>query len=157
MTEVTVSGQNFGQELSLRTGKSAGKKVNAWENFQVNQFKVRNQEPGEIIDQLKMLTSQPIPFMGEMPPQEEMDSTDALDSFMEAFYKIVQDKSFNFTPEVRKGIHLATGVRTSFCESVLTFICHHQKLQQAFSDSVEFFMDSLTSVVRLEQENRSMK
>ena len=68
----------------------------------------------------------------------------------------MSDKSINYTEEVRKGIHLATGTRTEFCEHLLTFICHHQKLEQAFVDAVEFFMESLTSVVKLEEENKSM-
>jgi hypothetical protein len=43
-------------------------KMNAWESFEVNQFKVRNQEPRQIIDKLKVLCSAPIPFMDELPP-----------------------------------------------------------------------------------------
>ena len=101
------------------------KKVNAWESFEVNQFKVRNQEPGQIIDKLKQLTANDIPFMGDLPPPEDMDSTDPLDSLMGAFVKIITDKAIDFTDEVRRGIHLATGVRTDFCDALLTFICHH--------------------------------
>jgi len=95
--------------------------------------------------------------MGELPAPDGMDSTDPLDSLMEAFVKITTDKATDFTEDVKKGIHLATGTRTDFCEALLTFICHHQKLEQAFRDSVDFFMESLTSVVKLEEENRSMK
>lgn len=131
-------------------------KVNAWEQFEVNQFKVRNQEPGHIIAKLKQLTASDIPFQGELPPDDDMDSTDPLDSFMYAFVKIVNDKSINWTNDVRRGIHLATHTRTDFCEKMLTFICHHQKLEQAFRDSVDFFMESLTNVVRLEDENKTM-
>ena len=85
-----------------------------------------------------------------------MDSTEPLDSFMYAFVKIVNDKSINWTHEVRRGIHLATHTRTDFCEKMLTFICHHQKLEQAFRDCVDFFMESLTNLVRLEDENKRM-
>ena len=95
--------------------------------------------------------------MGELPPSEDMDSTDPLDSLMCAFVKIITDKAIDFTAEVKGGIHLATGTRTDFCDALLTFICHHQKLEQAFRDSVDFFMESLTSVVKLEEENKSMK
>jgi len=123
----------------------------------VNQFKVRNQEPGQIIDKLKILTANPIPFMSELPHPDELDSTDPLDSFMEAFHKILSERATDFNEDVKRGIHLATGVRTRFCEALLTFVCHHQKLEGAFCDSVEFFMESLTSVVKLEEENRSMK
>jgi len=63
--------------------------------------------------------------MGELPPQEDMDSTDALDSLMCAFVKVINDRALDFTDEIRKGIHLATGTRTEFCESMLTFVCHH--------------------------------
>jgi hypothetical protein len=132
-------------------------KANAWEAFEVNQFKVRNQEPSQIIDKLRVLTASPIPFMAELPPSEELDSTEALDSFMEAFNKIVSERAVNFTADVKKSLHLATGTRTEFCEAVLAFICHHQKLETAFSDSVEFFMESLTNGVRLEEDNRAMK
>ena len=95
--------------------------------------------------------------MGELPPPEDMDSTDPLDSLMCAFVKIITDKAIDFTDEVKSSIHLATGTRTEFCDGVLTFICHHQKLEQAFRDSVDFFMESLTNVVKLEEENKSMK
>lgn len=60
-------------------------KLNAWESFQVNQFKVRNQTPGQIIERLKILTARPLPFQGRLPPASQLDSTDALDSFLEAF------------------------------------------------------------------------
>jgi len=63
--------------------------------------------------------------MTDLPGPEFLDSTDPLDSFMEAFNKVVSDRSTGFTEEVKKGIHLATGTRTEFCESLLTFICHH--------------------------------
>lgn len=95
--------------------------------------------------------------MGDLPLASEMDSTDPLDSFIEAVHKIIEDKSIDFTEEVRKGIHLATGIRTDFCENLITFICHHQKLEHAFVDAVEFFMESLQSVVKLQQENQSMQ
>jgi len=104
------------------------KKINAWEAFEVNQFKVRNQEPGQIISKLQQLTANDIPFMGDLPT-EDLDSTDPLDSLMGAFCKIVNDKSIDFSEEVKKGIHLATGIRTGFCENMLTFICTHQKLE----------------------------
>ena len=63
--------------------------------------------------------------MGELPSADEMDSTDPLDSLMCAFVKIITDKATDFTDEVSSGIHLSTGTRTEFCESLLTFICHH--------------------------------
>ena len=103
-----------------------------------------------------MLTANDIPFMSELPSMDELDSTDPLDSLMIAFVEIVTAKNADFTEEVKKGIHLATGTRTEFCEALLKFICHHQKLEQAFRDSVEFFMESLTSVVKLEEENKTM-
>ena len=67
--------------------------------------------------------------MGELPSADEMDSTDPLDSLMCAFVKIITDKSIDYNDDVRSGIHLATGTRTEFCNSLLTFICHHQKLE----------------------------
>lgn len=63
--------------------------------------------------------------MAELPPPEELDSTEALDSFMEAFHRIVNERAVNFSADVKKSLHLATGTRTEFCEAVLTFICHH--------------------------------
>lgn len=63
--------------------------------------------------------------MGELPCADDMDSTDPLDSLMIAFVKIITDKNIDFTHEVKSSIHLATGTRTEFCESLLTFICHH--------------------------------
>lgn len=101
------------------------KKINAWETFEVNQFKVRNQQPSQIIDKLKELTSNDIPFMSELPSPDELDSTDPLDSLMTAFVEIVNAKNTDFTEEVKQGIHLATGTRTEFCEAMLKFICHH--------------------------------
>jgi hypothetical protein len=95
--------------------------------------------------------------MCELPPAEELDSTDPLDSFLEAIQKIMSKGATDLNDEVRRGIHLATGTRTEYCEALLTFICHHQKLETAFGDSVEFFMESLTSVVKLEEENTKMK
>jgi len=145
------------QPKTPSSGVPRAAKVNAWEHFEVNQFKVRNQDPGQLIDKLKELTAAPIPFQSELPAPEELDSTDPLDSFMVAFNQVTADRSTDFTPEVQKGIHLATGTRTEYCEALLAFICHHQKLEIAFGDSVEFFMESLTSLVQLEAENRSMK
>ena len=95
--------------------------------------------------------------MGDLPSFDELDSTDPLDSLMIAFVEIINAKNTDFTEEVKKGIHLATGTRTEFCEAMMMFLCHHQKLEQAFRDSVEFFMESLTSVVKLEDENKTMK
>lgn len=95
--------------------------------------------------------------MSTLPPSEQLDSTDPLDSFLEAFDKVVQKRATDLTGELKRCIHLATGTRTEYCEAVLAFMCHHQKLEAAFGDSVEFFMDSLTSVVKLEDENREMK
>lgn len=63
----------------------------------------------------------------------------------------------DFTDELKKGIHLATGTRTEYCEALLTFVCQHQKLEIAFQDTVEFFMESLESVVKLEDDNLRMK
>lgn len=78
-----------------------------------------------MIEKLKSLTSSNIPFMDNLPSKYEIDSTDPLDSFMVAFIKIITDRSMDFTLDVKKGIHLATGVRTDFCEKILMFICHH--------------------------------
>lgn len=86
-----------------------------------------------------------------------MDSTDPLDSFLEAFQKIVTSRASGFTDDVKRGIHLATGTRTEYCEALLSFVCHHHKLETAFGDSVEFFMESLNSMVKLENENLAMK
>lgn len=142
---------------SVGKGTRSTGKVNAWETFEVNQFKVRNQAPAAIIDRLRALTAQRIPIMGELPPESELDSTDALDSLLVAFEKIVDTKATDFTDAVRRGLHLATGTRTDYCEALLKFVCHHQKLEAAFGDSVEFFMESLTSVVKLREENAAMK
>ena len=154
-TDLQSRHNSSGLSLS-RDRKKQLPKVNAWEQFEVNQFKVRNQEPSQIISKLKVLTASDIPFQGELPPDDDMDSTDPLDSFMYAFVKIVNEKAINWTTEVRRGIHLATHTRTDFCEKMLTFICHHQKLEQAFRDCVDFFMESLTNLVRLEDENKRM-
>jgi len=75
---------------------------------------------------------------------------------MEAFNIIVTSRATDLTDEVRKNIHLSTGTRTEFCEALLKFICHHQKLEIAFQDSVTFFMESLTAGVRLEEEVKSL-
>jgi hypothetical protein len=53
--------------------------------------------------------------MGEIPRMKDMDSTDPLESFMMAFLKIIDLKSYDFNDEVKKSIHLATGTRTEFC------------------------------------------
>lgn len=58
------------------------KKINAWDTFEVNQFKDKCQEPGEFINKLKLLTAHPIPFMGDLPLQQEMNSTEPIDSFI---------------------------------------------------------------------------
>lgn len=63
--------------------------------------------------------------MDNLPNKTDLDSTDPLDSFMVAFVKIVTDKSVDLNQDVKKGIHLATGTRTDFCEKILMFICHH--------------------------------
>lgn len=39
--------------------------------------------------------------MGNLPKDDELVSTDPLDSFMAAFMKIVSDRSMDFTKEVR--------------------------------------------------------
>jgi len=63
--------------------------------------------------------------MADMPPQDELDSTEPLDSLMEAVQQIVSERQVNFTDEVKRNIHLATGTRTEYCEALLTFLCHH--------------------------------
>jgi hypothetical protein len=72
-----------------------------------------------------MLTAAPVPFMGRLPPPDELDSTEPLDSVMEAVAQIVKQRTVNFTDEVKRSIHLATGTRTEYCEALLKFICHH--------------------------------
>jgi hypothetical protein len=106
---------------------------------------------------LKQLTANDLPFTGELPPPDEIDSTDPLDSFMAAFTKVISERNLDFTSDVKRNIHLATGTRTEFCETMLAYVCHHQKLENAFRDSVDYFMESLTSVVKLEEDNKSMK
>ena len=54
--------------------------------------------------------------MGDIPRKKDIDSTDPLESFMIAFLKIVDQKSYDFNDEVKKNIHLATGTRTEFCQ-----------------------------------------
>jgi hypothetical protein len=76
-----------------------------------------------------MLIANDIPFMSDLPPMDELDSTDPLDSVMIAFVEIITAKNTDFTDELKQGIHLATGTRTEFCESILKFVCHHQKLE----------------------------
>ena len=63
--------------------------------------------------------------MNELPPFDELDSTDALDSLMMAFNEIITAKNTDFTDEVKKSLHLATGTRTEFYDAMLKFICHH--------------------------------
>ena len=130
---------------------------NPWEMADVKIFKMRNIEPHAIIDNLRQLTKKQLPFMGDLPPPEQLVSTDPLDSLMTAIYQVIKDRSLDFTDEVRENIHLATGTRTDFCETILMFICHHQKLEVALRDSVDFFMESLNTLVRLESDNLSMK
>ena len=48
--------------------------------------------------------------------EDELVSTDPLDSFIVAFNKVIVDNSFDFNEEVRSNIHLATGTKTEFCE-----------------------------------------
>jgi hypothetical protein len=47
------------------------------------------------------LTQENLPFMGDLPTDEGLVSTDPLDSFMVAFMKIIGDRSLDFTSKVR--------------------------------------------------------
>jgi hypothetical protein len=62
---------------------------NPWASFDPSIFnKSRGTEPATIISMLKMLTADDILFEGELPSEEEMDSTDPLDSLMSAICRI---------------------------------------------------------------------
>lgn len=75
-------------------------KHNPWELFDVSEFK-NVSEPIQIIEKLKALTQENLPFMGDLPTDEGLVSTDPLDSFMVAFIKIIGDRSLDFTSKVR--------------------------------------------------------
>jgi hypothetical protein len=59
-------------------------------------------DPALVIEKLKQLTQFNIPFMEDLPKKSEIDSTDPLDSFMVAFIKIINDRSTDFSLEVKK-------------------------------------------------------
>ena len=88
--------------------------------------------------------------------EKDLDSTDPLDSFIQSFYKVATEKTHDFSESYKKGIHLATGMKTEFCEAILSYIFHLQKIECTLKSSVGFFMESLSSVVHLEKENKRM-
>ena len=51
---------------------------------------------------LKKLTASPIPFMCQLPPADDLDSTEPLDSVMEAVAHIVKNRIPNFTDEIKR-------------------------------------------------------
>jgi hypothetical protein len=42
----------------------------------------------------------------------DFDSTEAVDSFLEALYVIVDDNILNYNDKCKEGMHLSTGART---------------------------------------------
>jgi hypothetical protein len=128
-----------------------------WDDIDADWFKNRSQDPEAIIEKLKTLTASFIPFQGELPEPEDLNSTDPLDSLMTAVASLVSSRTTNFDAETQKEVHLATGTRTDFCIGLLGYLCQHLKVEHVFKDSVGFFMDSLQRMVKLEDENRKMK
>lgn len=90
--------------------------MNPWEDFDVKSLTTGNLEPVQIIDKLKKLTLNRIPFCGVPLPEHQLVSTDPLDSFIVAFNKVIEDNSYDFSEEVRDNIHLAAGTKTEYCE-----------------------------------------
>jgi hypothetical protein len=51
----------------------------------------------------------------------DLDSTEAIDSFLDSLYYMVEEKVCDFNEKVQSKIHLATGVRTEVCEDFLHY------------------------------------
>jgi hypothetical protein len=88
---------------------------------------------------------------------DDLNSTQAIDSFLEAITHIISNNIQKRGPELFENIHLSTGTRTTFVHEILHYIIKHQAKESMFIDAVEFFAESLEHMVEIEKQNNERK
>ena len=106
----------------------------------------------EIIDYLLEVGAQNVQLNIDMKP-DDLDSTQAIDSFLDAFVATYCWTNKKETKKLFETIHLSTGTRTVFCNEVLLYVIRQQVKETQFIDAVEFFQEALEHMVKIEKEN----
>ena len=122
----------------------------------VNYFKERKMTHTEIIDYLLEVGAQNVQLDLDIKP-DDLDSTQAIDSFLDAFVATYAWTNKKETRKLLDSIHLSTGTRTPFCNEVLSYVMGQQLKETQFIDAVEFFQESLEHMVKVEKENEERK
>ena len=88
---------------------------------------------------------------------QDLDSTQAIDSFLKALVYIATNNVQKKDVGVLDKLHLSTGTRTAFCHELINFLIKHQSKETIFIDAVEFFQESLEHMLKLEEDNAKNK
>ena len=88
---------------------------------------------------------------------DDLDSTQAIDSFLEAICATFNWTNKKETKKLFETIHLSTGTRTDFCNEILSFVVRQQIKETQFIDAVEFFQEALEHMLKIEKENNTNK
>lgn len=91
----------------------------AQERHRASTFSFQNANPKQVSDFLQAIIQQPLSMLYQKP--FDLDSTEPLDSFLDALYFMVSDNVCDYNESVQQRIHLATGVRTEVCEDVIQY------------------------------------
>jgi hypothetical protein len=87
----------------------------------------------------------------------DLNSTSAIDSFLEAVDWIISNNVQKRPPELFDGIHLSTGTRTAYAHEVLHYLIKHQAKEAMFLDAVEFFTETMQHVLEVERQNEERR
>jgi hypothetical protein len=112
--------------------------------------------PREVIDFLFEIGRQNLSLNKLLQP-DDLNSTQAIDSFLEAITHIVSNNIQKRGPELFDSIHLSTGTRTPYVHEILHYIIKHQAKESMFIDAVEFFAESLEKMVEVDKQNNERK
>ena len=76
----------------------------------------------------------------------DIDSTESLDSFLDALYLMVEEKVLDFNEAFQSRLHLAAGIRQEVCEDFLSYFAQLQTRNKLLINAVEFFNEYLTKI-----------
>ena len=87
----------------------------------MNYFKEKKMTSTEIIDYLLEVGAMSVQLNMDLKP-DDLDSTQAIDSFLDAFVAAYSWTNKKETRKLFETIHLSTGTRTAFCNEVLSYV-----------------------------------
>ena len=112
------SGTSKGKDSALR---ASGQVKKPKQPKRVNYFKEKKMSHNEIIDYLLEVGAQSVSLNVDLKP-DDLDSTQAIDSFLEAICATFSWTNKKETKKLFETIHLSTGTRTDFCNEILSFL-----------------------------------